>query len=595
MKRKSLAKINLLYVEDDEDIRLELNELFEKVCMNLYVAKDGEEGLEKFKEYKPDIVLTDIHMPKMNGLSMIKYIREINPDVPTVVASAFSDTEYLLEAIKKGVNHFLLKPINLLELLNTLDDIASNLVAKRELKENEKILSQYKDIVDEAEIVSKSDPKGYITYVNDKFCTISGYSREELIGKQHNIVRHEEMPASVFKEMWETILEKKSWNGIVKNRAKDGSAYYVDSTIIPILDTNDNIVEFISIRKDITKRELQREKLQNSLETSAKTLDEKISFINEFEKALTKGNTLFCRINVNGIISMASEALNKLFGYELSNTNYMDLVKIGGQARVKNIFNSNIKNNKPWKGMIDHVGRDAEEIYLQSSFTPITGIDGEVLELFCFYIDLTENVNLNKEILATQREVISTMGAIGETRSRETGAHVKRVAEYSKFLALIVGLSSEEAEELKMASPMHDIGKVGIPDSILNKPGKLTDDEFVIMKTHAELGYDMLKNSNQKLLRAAATVAHEHHERWDGSGYPNGISGTDIHIYGRITALADVFDALGHDRVYKKAWNLEDIYELIKRERGKHFDPMLVDLFFKHLDEFLAIKNSFDG
>jgi response regulator RpfG family c-di-GMP phosphodiesterase len=146
-----------------------------------------------------------------------------------------------------------------------------------------------------------------------------------------------------------------------------------------------------------------------------------------------------------------------------------------------------------------------------------------------------------------------------------------------------------------MASPMHDIGKVGIPDNILNKPGKLSEEEFEIMKTHAQLGHEMLKGSNQALLKTAAIISVEHHEKWDGSGYPRGLKGEDIHIYGRITAIADVFDALGHDRVYKKAWPLQNILDLFKEGRAKHFDPNLVDLFFDHLDDFLAIKESFDG
>lgn len=205
---------------------------------------------------------------------------------------------------------------------------------------------------------------------------------------------------------------------------------------------------------------------------------------------------------------------------------------------------------------------------------------------------LTEITNLNHEIENTQKEVVFTMGAIGESRSKETGNHVKRVAEYSKLLALYYGLDEKEAELLKQASPMHDIGKVAIPDAILNKPGRFDENEREIMNTHAALGYEMLKHSNRPLLKMAAIVANEHHEKWDGSGYPKGLSGENINIYGRITALADVFDALGSDRVYKEAWSDEKIFNLFKEEKGKHFDPILVDIFFEHLDEFLEIRDS---
>ena len=200
---------------------------------------------------------------------------------------------------------------------------------------------------------------------------------------------------------------------------------------------------------------------------------------------------------------------------------------------------------------------------------------------------------LSQEIEDTQKEVVFTMGAIGEERSKETGNHVKRVAEYSKILALAYGMDEKEAELLKQASPMHDIGKVAIPDAILKKPGRFDDNEREIMNTHAELGYHMIKNSQRPLLKAAAIVAYEHHEKWDGTGYPRGLKEEKIHIYGRITAIADVFDALGSDRVYKKAWNDEKIFKLFKEERAKQFDPKLVDIFFENIDLLLKVREEF--
>jgi HD-GYP domain-containing protein (c-di-GMP phosphodiesterase class II) len=204
-----------------------------------------------------------------------------------------------------------------------------------------------------------------------------------------------------------------------------------------------------------------------------------------------------------------------------------------------------------------------------------------------------ELTGLYKEIEDTQKEIIFTLGTACEFRSKETGNHVKRVAEYSMILALEYGLEIEEVERIKQSSPMHDIGKIAIPDAILNKPGKLTPEEFDIMKTHAQIGYDMLCVSKRKLINTAAIIAGEHHEKWDGTGYPKGKSGEDIHISGRITALADVFDALGSDRCYKKAWELDKILELFKEQKGKHFDPKLVDIFFANLDAFIYIRDQY--
>ena len=232
-------------------------------------------------------------------------------------------------------------------------------------------------------------------------------------------------------------------------------------------------------------------------------------------------------------------------------------------------------NHKGEKGTFDK--RDMERLMLASTYAAETLV----------------SAYLTQEIEDTQREVVFTMGAVGESRSKETGNHVKRVAEYSKILALEYGLSKEEAELLKQASPMHDIGKVAIPDAVLNKPGRFNAQERKIMDGHAQLGHDMIKGSSRPLLQAAAIVSYEHHEKWDGTGYPNNLSGEDIHIYGRITALADVFDALGSDRVYKKAWSDEKILNLFKEERAKHFDPKLVDIFFDKLDMFYEVRDTF--
>ncbi|MFX3635289.1 MAG: HD domain-containing phosphohydrolase [Candidatus Pristimantibacillus sp.] len=206
-----------------------------------------------------------------------------------------------------------------------------------------------------------------------------------------------------------------------------------------------------------------------------------------------------------------------------------------------------------------------------------------------------EAIMLHEEIIETQKEIIVVMGEIGENRSKETGNHVKRVAEYSYQIALGLGMTESEASLLRMASPMHDIGKVGIPDAILLKPGKLTDEEFAIMQTHVDIGYQLLRNSKRKILQAAAIVASQHHEKWDGTGYPRGIQGEDIHLYGRITAIADVFDALGSDRVYKAAWDLDRIFALLQEERGKHFDPRVVDAFFNQLPYLLEIRDNYVG
>lgn len=597
MAKNPLKEITVLYVEDEAIIRDELVDILEDDVHALHVAKNGEEGLKLFKEHQIDIVLTDIRMPVMDGLEMSRAILDIDAKTPIIISSAFNDTTYLMESIQLGIHYYLLKPIDLSELFSTLEKASEGVLNTKRLKKSEKLLSQYKEAVDRNSIVSKADKNGIITYANEAFCKISGYTKDELIGHSHNIVRHPDTKDEIFKELWNTILAKNEWRGTIKNRAKDGSFYYVDSTIIPVLNSDNEIEEFISIRQDVTQKELDKQQLEDKLHSSAQTLGEKIQFIYEYENAL-KQSTIFCRTSVDGDIMMASDAFTELLGLDettIRDSSYFTLVDESYLHKLDTEVRTAIQSQQSWQGLIKHKNIKGEAVYLISSFTPILNTEGKIHEVLCFYVDITEQVHLNREIVATQKEVISTMGAIGETRSKETGDHVKRVAEYSKLLALKCGLQLKEAEEIKMASPMHDIGKVGIPDNILNKPGKLTEEEFEIMKTHAELGHEMLKGSNQPLLKTAAIISMEHHEKWDGSGYPRGLKGKDIHLYGRITAIADVFDALGHDRVYKKAWPLEKILDLFQEGRGKHFDPELIDLFMENLDDFLSIKERFDG
>lgn len=221
-------------------------------------------------------------------------------------------------------------------------------------------------------------------------------------------------------------------------------------------------------------------------------------------------------------------------------------------------------------------------------------VDIELLNVFHKCISgAFDNLCLKIEIEKTQKEILYILGEVTEARSEETGSHVKRVSRYAKILAREYGLSQREITFLTFAVPIHDIGKVSIPDNILLKPGKLTKEEYNIVKTHTTIGYNLLKNSNRDILKTAAIVAHEHHERYDGKGYPRGLKGEEIHIYGRISAIADVFDALGSPRVYKRAWGINDILKLFREERGKQFDPDLVDILFDNLDEFLEIRREY--
>lgn len=216
--------------------------------------------------------------------------------------------------------------------------------------------------------------------------------------------------------------------------------------------------------------------------------------------------------------------------------------------------------------------------------------DLERLRLTAVYSAKTvESAMLNMELEATQQEIIHILGEVSEYRSEETGDHIQRVAEISGILARYFGLPDKEVERIRLAAPMHDLGKVGIPDAILNKPGRFTEEEYTVMKKHSEIGYNMLCGSKRKLLRFAASIARSHHERWDGRGYPDGIAGEDIPLAGRICSVADVLDALSSPRCYKQPWPEDKVKAEFLKQRGSQFQPELVDVLMEHWDEIYSL------
>ena len=197
-----------------------------------------------------------------------------------------------------------------------------------------------------------------------------------------------------------------------------------------------------------------------------------------------------------------------------------------------------------------------------------------------------------KYIAERELETLTVLGRVSEYKDEETGAHISRVAHYSRLLAGAAGEDEEACDVIFHAAPLHDIGKIGISDRILTKPGALTPEENREMRRHPEIGYTMLSGARSTYLQAGALISLTHHEKYDGSGYPKGLRDEEIHIFGRIVSLADVFDALYSRRPYKEPWNLEKVTEFIVSQKGKHFDPVLVDLLMAHIDEISAIYNS---
>lgn len=277
--------------------------------------------------------------------------------------------------------------------------------------------------------------------------------------------------------------------------------------------------------------------------------------------------------------------------------NQSSYVKI--PANIKELFSTAIDEKKSINtdfGYIYYARSDRgfeNLLYIETNKTLDEG-QKELLDLYCNHVSLSyENLMMSYEVTSTQRDLVYLLGDAIEVRSKETGAHVKRIALYTYELALMYGLSESESSIIKYASPLHDLGKVSIPDAVLHKPGKLDSEEWEIMKTHARIGFEILNRSKRTILKKAAEICITHHEHWNGEGYPNRLKGTEIPIAGRITALSDVFDALGSTRCYKNAWSKEDIMNEISKQSGKQFDPDLVKIFIENSDVFWSIREQY--
>ncbi len=216
----------------------------------------------------------------------------------------------------------------------------------------------------------------------------------------------------------------------------------------------------------------------------------------------------------------------------------------------------------------------------------ISEIDVQLLDVFCSGVAIAfDNILLNQEITDTQAELILRLGDVVESRSNEAGNHVRRMAQVCHMLAQASGMPEDETAVLMHAAPMHDVGKIATPDAVLLKPGRLTPDEWEVMKQHPTVGLQILDGSQRPILKAAAVIAHQHHEKWDGSGYPQGLKGEQIHPYARIVAVADVFDALTHERCYKEAWPIGQVRDYLREVAGKHLDPHYVELLIQNIDK----------
>ncbi len=489
-------------------------------------AENGQIGLEIFQREPFDIVLTDLDMPVMGGLAVLAYLHEHAPDTPVVIISGAGQLDDAVQTVKLGAWDYLMKPVSSMAILEST--IERCLEKAHLIKENKRYQKHLEEEVEKKTEALRQNNMALRGEVADR-----KRKEEEVLLMNKHLEEVADASGELFSyqtvpELLTGVLDSLQFllKGGARNNHENGGHAFFDNGFVVVKDKEEVVVCGAGIYKG-------REGL-GACEALPERLCEKVTRLFAEGKGEVDGNDYLIHMRA---------------------------------------------------------ANHAECIIYIDCLSPVSEADQRLMQIYITNVaSAYDSILVNEEIANSQKEVIFTLGEVIETRSKESANHVKRVAEYSYLLARKCGLSEPEADLLRYASPMHDVGKIGIPDSILNKPGKLTDEEFRIMQNHTSMGYEILKGSQRPILKAAAIVAHEHHEKWSGRGYPRGLAAEDIHIYGRVVALADVFDALGSDRCYKAAWPTEKILALVREERGRHFDPSLVDIFFANLDEFLRIK-----
>jgi PAS domain S-box-containing protein len=297
-------------------------------------------------------------------------------------------------------------------------------------------------------------------------------------------------------------------------------------------------------------------------------------------KVVATAHDAFVSIDTEGRVAGWNLAAERLFGWTADEVIGRDVaITVPARLRAEHRDSLDRATAGPFSVETVRLHRDGHEIPVEIAVAAFREDDGWVFN--GFLRDISGRLEAQEDVRAAQHEVLQRLAVAAEYRDDETGQHTRRVGDLSARLAAGLGLAGEEVELLRRAAPLHDVGKIGIPDAILLKPGRLTPEEFERVKTHTVIGADMLAGGGFPLLESAERIARSHHERWDGTGYPSGLAGHDIPLDGRIVALADVFDALTHDRVYTSAWSQDDALAEIEAQRGRQFDPELVDTFLR--------------
>ena len=569
----------VLVVDDNAGKRLAVRAMLAPLGHAVVEVDSGRAALLATEQQSFAVILMDVSMPILDGYETAKLIRQRieSASTPIIFLTAYGrDETETATAYASGAVDFIFTPVLADVLRAKVSAFIHLFVQSRELQRSLESITALNGALRESEVRTRAvlqnvadgivtaDEAGLIESFNRSAQRLFGYKEHEVIGQPLRlIIAPNENDASSDRATTEAV-----------GRRRDGSCFPMEIST-SLVNIGERMLTIGCIR-DISARNEQAERERERVHALRRDAQrDRVAF-----EAAPIGGIITAR---DGTIERVNQAMCDMTGYTADELIGMDSSRLAhpderehSAAVIDALLNGRSETERFEKRYLHSSGRTIEA---QVALTTICDERDEVTQLFGQIEDITEARRTSRELEQAQFEMLARLAAAAEFRDDDTGQHTRRVAELSVTIAQRLGLPDGEIELMRMAAPLHDLGKIAIPDSILGKRGKLTVAEFDEMKTHTTIGAQMLAGSAFALLEMAEEIALTHHEKWDGSGYPAGLAGDAIPIVGRIVAVADVFDALTHSRPYKPAWSTADAIAEITSQGGRHFDPQVLDAF----------------
>ena len=584
----------ILVVNDRESQRVAVRAMLAPLDLDVVEADSGREALRAVLRQTFAVILMDVRMPSLDGYETAKLIRERSHVgvTPIIFFTAFGrDESETLSAYQSGAVDFIFTPIIADVLRAKVAAFVDLSMQSQELKRSLASITDLNTALRDSEVrvqaVLQNVADGIVTAgagaliesFNIAAQRLFGYSEEEVIGQPLQLLiayrRHDDFSdamraAKLLPAEKRTRAEPTETVG----RRKDRTTFPMEMDVSQ-MEIGDRAFTIACIRDISGRKERAEGERRRGQALRREAQRERAAF----EEAPI-GSVLAGR---DGQIERVNQAICRMTGYtaaELIGTDFLQLTHPEDPQDGATVVAAVMKGDSATQHFEKRYEfRNGRVFEGRVAVTAIRDDAQQITQLFAQIEDVTDARRTARELEHAQFEMLARLAAAAEYRDDETGQHTRRVGNLSVTIAEGLGLPESEVELIRLAAPLHDIGKIAIPDAVLGKPGKLTGDEYEQMKTHTAVGAQMLAGSDFALVELAEEIAASHHEKWDGSGYPAGLAGEAIPIAGRIVAVADVFDALTHQRPYKKAWSVEDAITEMRNQSGRHFDPKVLEAF----------------